>query len=313
MFTSPNYDQRPMGDGGYLDNKPFSYAIDELARRQSDLDVARTLIYVEPDPVVIDASSAKTEQETKPDAIDNALAALISIPGYETIREDLQRVVERNARVAQFLEVEKKVEKGLDTWMGIHSRDSVIEAVNAKGREATVEELIAKYGPGYAAYHQVKVASVVEMLADLICVADSIARPEISQVVRDLVREWVRQTYSTPEAETELLLDADINYRLRKLSFLIRKATPAPSKAVGEARSHLKEIYDALYRTRGRLRDELQLWVAGMITPEAEKTLASIALLKKKEHDAEVTKAVESLRQKGDELREILRRRSGRS
>ena len=306
MFTSPNYDQRPMGDGGYLDNKPFSYAIDELARRQSDLEVARTLIYVEPDPVVIDASSAKTEQETKPDAIDNALAALISIPGYETIREDLQRVIERNARVDQFREIERKVEAGLDTWMGLHARDSVVEAVNAKGREATVEELVAKYGPGYAAYHEVKVSSVIDMVADLICVAGSIARPEISQVVRDLVREWVRQTYSTPQNQTELLLDADIDYRLRKLSFLIRKAAPPSSKAIDEVRAQLKKIYDDLYLTRGKLRDALQTWVAGMLTPDAEKALGEIALLKKKQRKARLAEVVVAQRQKGDQLREIL-------
>ena len=194
--------------------------------------------------------------------------------------------------------------------MGLHARDSVLEAVNAKGREATVQDLVAKYGPGYSAYHAVKVGSVIDMLADLICVAGSIARPEISQVVRDLVREWVRQTYATPEAETELLLDADIDYRLRKLSFLIRKAAPPASKAVNDARAKLKKIYDDLYLTRGRLRDELQTWMAGMITPKAEKALADVAVLKKKQRDAAVKEMVGTLPEKGGQLREILSKKT---
>jgi hypothetical protein len=37
-------------DGGVLDNKPFSYAIDAIFRRTADRDVTRMLLYVEPDP-----------------------------------------------------------------------------------------------------------------------------------------------------------------------------------------------------------------------------------------------------------------------
>ncbi len=310
MFTSPNYESRPMGDGGYLDNKPFSYAIDELARRQSGLDVRRALIYVEPDPETIDPSVAKKEQETKPDAIDNALAALISIPGYETIREDLQRVVERNARVDDFRDVEKKVDAGLDTWMALPRRERVQDG-KAKTNDTPVTDLIERYGPGYAAYHQVKVASVIDMLADLICVSGSIARPEIAQVIRDLVREWVRTAYSTEVQQMELLLDADIDYRLRKLSFLIRKATPPktappPSERVKAARASLKKTYDKIYVIRGELRDALQNWVRGLLTQEAEKSLADIAVRKKDDRRDAIQQMVASLRKEGDHLKTIL-------
>src|SRR6266404_6914801 len=41
---------RSFGDGGYLDNKPFSYATSMLMRRKADVLVDRKLLYVEPSP-----------------------------------------------------------------------------------------------------------------------------------------------------------------------------------------------------------------------------------------------------------------------
>jgi patatin-related protein len=44
------YRDEAFGDGGYLDNKPFTWATQAIARRRADLPVDRRLIYVEPDP-----------------------------------------------------------------------------------------------------------------------------------------------------------------------------------------------------------------------------------------------------------------------
>jgi patatin-related protein len=45
-----SFDQRAFGDGGYLDNKPFSYAINTVFTRHAELPVSRKLVYVEPSP-----------------------------------------------------------------------------------------------------------------------------------------------------------------------------------------------------------------------------------------------------------------------
>lgn len=302
MFKNKNYHLRPMGDGGYLDNKPFSYAIEELARRQSKCHVTRTMLYVEPDPVAIDCAKAAAEQEQKPDAIDNALAALISIPGYETIREDLQKVVERNERVKAFHELERQVEGALEGWPGF--QNGVWD----------LESLVRQHGPAFKLYHEIKVASVIDTLADLICVAGSIARPEIAQAVRDLVRAWTRRTFSSPDDEMQLMLDADIDYRLRKLSFLLRKIGSAQSPAMNQARTKLKKIYDGLYAIRGRLRDALQTWVLNLIQEtgiDQDADLAPIARIKDKAiREKEIDKLVQRLQQQGAELRELLARTS---
>ena len=61
----------------------------------------RKLLYVEPSPEHIDpdAPGALPDADHKPDPLQNSLAALTSIPQYETIREDLQSVLTRNRRI----------------------------------------------------------------------------------------------------------------------------------------------------------------------------------------------------------------------
>jgi len=85
-------------DGGVLDNKPFSYAIEQIFRRMADREVSRTLFYVEPDP----ERFRRMEHPTEPNALQAVLAALIGIPGYESISEDLKQIARRNSKLAQY-------------------------------------------------------------------------------------------------------------------------------------------------------------------------------------------------------------------
>ncbi len=87
---------RPLADGGYLDNKPFGPAVEALVNRFTDLPVERKLVYIEPAP---DDPELDCVSAAVPDALENAWAALSSLPRNETIREDLSRILERNRRV----------------------------------------------------------------------------------------------------------------------------------------------------------------------------------------------------------------------
>ena len=90
-----DFAKRAFGDGGSLDNKPFSYATERLAQRRADLPVDRKLLYVEPDPAGYVFGQAP---KPPPDAIMNLLQQLVLLPRSETIREDLQRILDRNRR-----------------------------------------------------------------------------------------------------------------------------------------------------------------------------------------------------------------------
>ena len=85
-------------DGGVLDNKPFTYTIRAISLRNADRAVERRLFYVEPDPEILKAA---TRQEA-PNFLQTVLAALIGIPGYESIADDLKLLAARNSKLAQY-------------------------------------------------------------------------------------------------------------------------------------------------------------------------------------------------------------------
>jgi hypothetical protein len=103
--------KRFFGDGGYLDNRPFSYAVEMLSKRQADMPVDRKLIYIEPSPEHPECSNNKEVISRKPDAIENMMAALMKIPRHETIREDLQRVLELNNRIGRMNRILSGIER----------------------------------------------------------------------------------------------------------------------------------------------------------------------------------------------------------
>ncbi|MCU1336162.1 MAG: Patatin [Bryobacterales bacterium] len=197
------YAARGFGDGGYLDNKPFTHAIQALSQRSSDLPVARKLMYVEPSPDEPESNRAATS----PDFMRNTLDALVTLPRQETIREDLQRVIERNRLIERVQEITSHVDTDVAGW-------SAGRTSGEEYQHRTLAEEIHDRGPGYAGYHRLKVRAVTDDLASML------AQPAT------LVDSWRRGRYSEqdPEnSESRFLLEFDLGYRERRLRFLLRK------------------------------------------------------------------------------------------
>src|SRR5215468_9291416 len=149
------------GDGGYLDNKPFSHAIDALVTRHAEVPVERKLIYVEPAP---DHPEDTAPLRRQPDAIENSLAALVEIPGYETIRGDLQTVLERNRGMERVSRILKGVEREIEAAI---AREGVGAGRNlpvSDWARLDVREIVERFGLPYLAYTQLKVSSVTDDL-----------------------------------------------------------------------------------------------------------------------------------------------------
>jgi patatin-related protein len=85
-------------DGGILDNKPFTHALDAIFAHSADRAVDRKLLYVEPDPECFRPHDAASE----PDFIQAVVASLIGIPGYESISEDLKTLAQHNSNVERY-------------------------------------------------------------------------------------------------------------------------------------------------------------------------------------------------------------------
>jgi patatin-related protein len=248
---------RPFSDGGALDNSPFTFAIEQLQFRHADLPVERKLMYVEPVP---EHPEETTDPQRPPDAIKNAWLALSELPRYQFIREDLERLLERNRLV-------ERVNRIVD---GIE-RDEMVRLRKARTtRHQTKERLtwedfsnediggmIGRMGSAWGGYHRLRVAETTDEMERILTQAAGFD-PESaeSQAVRYLVRTWRMQNFdaygkgtkgtlpdnirsgstidtSRPddtsahakpkETENSFLYKYDIKWRVRRLKFVLKK------------------------------------------------------------------------------------------
>jgi len=222
---------RAFGDGGYLDNKPFSQATSTLARRRADLPVVRRLIYVEPVPEHPERADDPT---ATPDAIENAKAALLTLPRYETIREDLAVVVERNRLIERVAALTRGIEQDVARRPSAQAESTskaspaaTVTAWRAKDLHAQIQE----YGATYGVYHRLKVQALLDDLALLLVRLVGVEEGGCEhEGLRRLASRWVRLGYAENHAEVptggatenQLLLFFDLGYRLRRLEFLGR-------------------------------------------------------------------------------------------
>lgn len=238
----PAFYERDFGDGGYLDNKPFGYATEALASRRSGLPVRRKLMYVEPTPEKFENQKPENGND-RLNAIENVRAAL-SLARYETIREDMQRILKRNRLNERARNIVSGMEKDFQQWKE-RPRES------ASGSDYVgmgLEGMIKQRGIGYGGYHRLKVAVLIDDIATMIVHAMEFElQSDEFLAVRYLVRAWKEQKFtpyqsSEPNRTTEnsFLLQYDISYRIRRLEFVI---------------SRLGQLYCADDRTRELLRN----------------------------------------------------------
>src|SRR5262249_46155591 len=155
---------------------------DTLSRRRADVPVDRKLFYIEPDP-------GHPENEPtpggRPDALHNFVIQGL-LPRQETIREDLQAVLDRNRTIERVDRVLRGlVEDGLGTGP-LQGR-----APGTDWADQDITDGIDAYGRSYGGYHRLKVATVTDDLTGL--VASLAGFDEDSDeflAVRYLVRRW---------------------------------------------------------------------------------------------------------------------------
>jgi len=235
---------RPYADGGYLDNKPFSYATESLSHRQSVFQIERKLIYIEPSP---EHPEDERQENTPPNVLINAKAALIDLPTYETIREDLQRVLQRNRT---FNRIASIVEATQDDLEKSGRTDKRYDIKRHQWRLMDMDRMVEACGTFFLPYRRLRIASVTDDLATLIAKVKSLdERSDEFVAVRALLRAWRDKNYvehyvpedaklvdqifkgeasgkdRKPSQETSnaLLDDFDFRYRFRRLNFVLGK------------------------------------------------------------------------------------------
>src|SRR5262249_47258131 len=150
-------------------------------------------IYVEPDP----APDVSAVPDADWNAIRTAQAAVLSIPRVETIRADIQAVLDRNRTIERAREI---ITLAATDSAALARAVAVIEEPAPEDWAAlSLDETIESYGWGasYGTYHRLKVRGLVDYLAGLGARAGGLD-PESEDLiaVRALVRAWKNRHFS---------------------------------------------------------------------------------------------------------------------
>jgi patatin-related protein len=223
---------RSYSDGGVLDNKPFSFATETLLRRDAPVAVDRKLIYIEPSPEHPEDEPARTE---KYQALENVKAALLDLPSYETIREDLQRVMDRNELIKRVNRITYAIERDMD-----HSSWERPPLAPGEWERLDLAGMTRKFGMYYLPYYRLRISSTTDELAKLVGRSLNL-KLESSQftAVRHLIHAWREQRYpdyhrraedaelpkpeekkEPPDISNRFLVNFDFKYWLRRVTFI---------------------------------------------------------------------------------------------
>jgi len=183
-------------DGGVLDNKPFTYTVREIFRRTAERDVERRLFYVEPDPEQF--RDVQTVQQ--PHVVQAALLALVGIPGYESIADDLKLLAERNTKIRTYKRLAEQLEQtGRGPRPAAHSIEEM--AVYSRARLVALSQRVVR--------------GLLRTNGD-----DQLLDAESRRLAEPLFEEFDRYAERADIAET-LLRDFDVYFRLRRLYDLV--------------------------------------------------------------------------------------------
>jgi len=219
--------ERRFGDGGAIDVRPFSYALEQIRFRTARRPAQRKLIFVDPFPERV--RCAGQAQPVQPiNFLKNLFLQASGLPRYDTIRAEIEAVNASN-RLQDRL-------------------DSLWEKVKRDGPPSVQS----------AVYRHLRVSETTDALARLLAGLSGFD-PDSDECffIRQIVRAWRSQKYDGKDQE---FLDAfDIDFLLRRLnriSWLIDQELIRLTES--KERALLRPIRLKVERVLQELRSELR-------------------------------------------------------
>lgn len=219
-------------DGSVVMNKPFAPVIEIIEERPAAREVARRLIYVDPAPV--DVSATREGPLELPGFFRVILASLAHIPRNEPIGDDLKELEQNNRRsrwLSQLIDatgpvVEQAVSSLLPT------RRAITAEVLSRCRRDATTTAFEQAGFAFLNYQSLKLHALAERLAGL---TGRISRSPDVQMREEAALSLFSRHFNKLAADSEdglgrtdphivaLLRGLDVDYRIRRLRFAIRK------------------------------------------------------------------------------------------
>ena len=244
-------------DGSVLVNAPFRPAMDALRERPAKREVDRRFIYIDPSPGPSFQFGATAA--AMPGFFQTIIGAISEIPRQQPIRDNLEAIRDRSERIDRMRaitrlirpEVETQIESLFGYTLFLDSPTPMrLAAWRAKAQNAAA----AKSGFGYAAYGHLKVAGVVDLIANLLHSVGGELAPERLQRIRQAVEDAVRAmdgglTFAGKASPSAILFlrSFDLGFRIRRLRLVARRLAELEDELTEAELAGAREaIYDAL-------------------------------------------------------------------
>jgi patatin-related protein len=275
-------------DGAVLDNRPFGPALAALGRRPAHREVDRRFVYLDPKPGMHD-DGAVTGQP--PGFFGTILRSLADIPRQQPIRDSLgtiEAISMRSRRLRHIvIGMMPQVDIAIDTAIGMRLLlfSPSLERL-AAWRSRMNSEAAKATGFAYGAYGRLKFALITERLAERIA---ALGGQEVSAVRASLWRHLNAAGINKPETALGkagaasgyvlFLRNFDVDFRIRRLRFLIRRVNMELTGADEATAAALGKIKAGLYAI---LAPHLMCWpgqlpAAGNAIADPASALAALA------------------------------------
>ena len=227
-------------DGSIVNNKPFSAAIRAIHERPAFREVDRRIVYIDPDP----ERPPPPPDGRAPGFLETLKAALSDIPSHEPVYGELERITAFNASMREMKAVLEAARPQIDQIVGsliggTGARSNGARAVQ-RWREAanTLSAKQASYA--YQVYARLKASVVLEHVTGLACrLAELDSESPKRAALAEAIAEWSSrrgalppqgklslagdvEEGSHPAPWIDFLLHFDVDFRRRRLSFVVR-------------------------------------------------------------------------------------------
>jgi hypothetical protein len=284
-------------DGAVLDNRPFGPALAALAGRPAHREVDRRFVYLDPKPGMPDAGPNRSQP---PGFFATILRSLADIPRQQPIRDSLATIEAISARARRLRHIVigmiPQVDMAIDAAIGMRLLLFSPTMVRlADWRSRMNGEAARQAGFAYGAYGRLKFTIVMERLAAHIAAAGHIDEARVRRVlwlhVRGTGIDEPEQTLGKAgpaSAHVLFLRQYDLDFRIRRLRFLIRRVNMAMAGADERTATALGAVKAGIYAilgphlTRGqanRLDSETRAACAGVANDPAAALAAMAAAL----------------------------------
>ncbi len=235
-------------DGSVLANAPFQPAIAALRKRPARRQVDRRFVYIDPSP---GPKFRLGGRNGTPGFFQTIIGASSELPRQQPIRDNLDALAERSARIEQMLglvaAIRPRVETEVEALFGrtlFLNRPSArrLAAWRARAQIAAATQA----GFAYAAYGHAKQAAVIDALAALIHGIGGEQAPERRRRIRQTIATEAALRAGDDPAEPQaitFLRVFDTGFRIRRLRLLARRLGELEERDV----EHLGELRKAIY------------------------------------------------------------------